>query len=598
MRTPRLIAFPAASLFAASLFTGALLLLPAAAQDPAPPPPPTPAGQGSGTQDPPPTKPEAAKPDATKPEANPEAAPEGGDGQRRRRRPPPMVLEAGTVHPVAGPAIADGVVVIRGERIVAVGKKGEVEVPPNAVVRSFPTAHVYPGLVDALTDAFTDDSLRNDGESDGGAPFGDDLRLQHKRSDQLAAAGITTAYIAPRSPSLVRGQGAIVRPTKDGFDPWSGRDRAGLQVRMAAAAGPSHALQRQQQLQAVDALFEGLEEFRKAKADHKEALTKYEKEFAEYLAFHEKKKGDGKGAPGDGKAGGKPAGDKPAGEGPGAERPAGPPPTPPIPAPDKKDPPKQADEPSDEAFAAAVELMLAALAQDPPKPEPPKQDPKAQDPQKPPERVPPGAPEKPADKKDEGPKRPTYPKPPAKDPQRDALLQVLDGDLPLRVEAHRLDELRAAIRLQQDRSVPQLIVEGAYAAGGLAKEMAAQGVAAVLTETLPMPMAPPFDQFDRQALPQQLEAAAVPFALASGSARQSHLLPLMAATAVGRGLSAEAALRAITLTPAELLGVAKDTGSLVAGKYADVLVVDRPLFQTDSRVLLVLGRGRTEFEGK
>jgi imidazolonepropionase-like amidohydrolase len=73
---------------------------------------------------------------------------------------------------------------------------------------------------------------------------------------------------------------------------------------------------------------------------------------------------------------------------------------------------------------------------------------------------------------------------------------------------------------------------------------------------------------------------------------------MLAAAAVGGGLPRDQALRAITLTPAEILGVSKDTGSLQAGKYADVLVTDRPLFLTDSHILLVLAKGRTEYEVK
>jgi imidazolonepropionase-like amidohydrolase len=73
---------------------------------------------------------------------------------------------------------------------------------------------------------------------------------------------------------------------------------------------------------------------------------------------------------------------------------------------------------------------------------------------------------------------------------------------------------------------------------------------------------------------------------------------MVAAAAVGAGLDRDQALRAITLTPAEILGIAQDTGSLQPGKLADVLVTDRPLFASDSRVLLVLARGRNEFEVK
>ena len=95
-----------------------------------------------------------------------------------------------------------------------------------------------------------------------------------------------------------------------------------------------------------------------------------------------------------------------------------------------------------------------------------------------------------------------------------------------------------------------------------------------------------------------LSAAVGPFAIASGSARLASVLPMMGAAAVGAGCSPEAALRALTLTPAEILGVAKDTGSLSRDKFADVLVTDGPLFASDSRVMLVLSKGRTEFERK
>ncbi|MGK0263897.1 MAG: imidazolonepropionase-like amidohydrolase [Planctomycetota bacterium] len=99
-------------------------------------------------------------------------------------------------------------------------------------------------------------------------------------------------------------------------------------------------------------------------------------------------------------------------------------------------------------------------------------------------------------------------------------------------------------------------------------------------------------------MPLKLNVAGVPFAIAGGTARLSAMLPMMAAAAIGSGLSEEAALRAITLTPAEILGIAKDTGSLTRNKFADVIVTDGPLFASDSRVLLVLSKGRTEHKAK
>jgi imidazolonepropionase-like amidohydrolase len=512
-------------------------------------------------------------------EAAPATRPDDrGNRPRRPRQGQTLVLEAGMVHPVSAPAIENGVVVIRGERIVAVGRKGEVELPPNATVRSFPTGHVYPGLVDALTDAYTDGSLRGDGSSDGGAAFVDDLRPQDPRRDALVAAGITTAYVTVRSPALVRGQGAVVRPRKDGFEPWAGKERAALQLRLTEGPAPSHALQRQQQQQQVSALFDGLEDFRKARTDFEEAKAKYEKEFAEYLAFHQKKKDGG----GSGGAAERPAEGPRSGDGPPAER-QGPPGQRPAGRGNRGgEPPRHADDGAEEATAA----------QDPPKQDPPKQDPAKQDP--PAGGTAPAA--APAEKKDDAPKRPTYPKAPAPDPQREALLKVVDGELPLRVEAHRPDEIRAALRLQAEHKLPLLVLEFAPGAAAVAAEIAKAGVPVIVSDCLPVPLDPPYDAFDVWRLPAALHQAGASFAIASGRALHAPLLPLFAAAAVGGGLPAEQALRAITLTPAEILGIAQDTGSLQAGRYADVLVTDRPLFASDSRALLVLGKGRIEYE--
>jgi imidazolonepropionase-like amidohydrolase len=545
------------------------------------------------------TTPAPATPPETAPEAAPE--PEAAPAPRRRPRRPVVAIEAGTVHPVAGPEITDGVVVIRGERIIAVGKRGEVEVPPNAVVRSFPTGHVYPGLVDAATDAFTDAALRNDGGLDAPDALADVLQRRHDREDELARAGITTAYVTVSTQAMLRGQGAIVRPTKDGFELWQGHERAAVELRLTGGPGAGHALQRQQQYDAAGALFEGLDEYRKARTDHDEALTKYQKEFDEYLTWHRNKnKKDGDKPADAGKD--KPAEEKAAPPATDAAKPAGPPE-----GRRRRGGPPRGGPPGDGAAATAasdieaeLQQLFGVAVQDPPKQDPPKQDPPAGKPA-----PAAGAPaaeggdaaKKPAaEAKDEGPKRPTYPKAPPPNPQKDVLLRVIDGELPLRVEVHRADELRAALQLQQDRAIPVMVLERAYAAGGVADQLAEHGITTVLTDVLPANLPKAYEDFDATTLPARLQQAGVPFAIASGSARRAGVLPLMAATAIGGGLAEGAALRAITLTPAEILGVAGDTGSLAVGKFGDVLVCDRPLFQSDSRVLLVLGKGKAEYE--
>lgn len=571
--------------------------------------------------------PNAQEPSAEQPNARPERSESGSESpqapsqeprrSRRRsgaRRRGLIVLEAGMVHPVSGPPIENGVVVIRGERILAVGRQGELQLPPNTEVLQFPNGHIYPGLIDASTDAFTDAGLQKDGNLNGGSALSEALMWTGDRDDMLAKHGITTAYINVRSPAQVRGQGAVVRPQREGFELWTDREQAALQLLMAVGTGAQHPLQRQAKLTATGKIFDGLEGYRDALEKFDKDLKKYNEEFEKYLNHHRKKNGKGDKAPEEGEA--KPAeGDKPAskpqpteggrrGRGPGGRR---------RPGGGGRD--GGGERPTDlDPDQAAIEQTLAtvlALMTNKPEdvanramdlPRSPelgarvKQDPAPQG------KAPQGKEAGEDKKKSDGPKRPKYPKKPRNDPQKDALAKVIDGAIPLRIEAHRVEELRAALRLQRDNDVPQIVLEQAYAAGLVADEIAEQGATVVLTNVMPNALGDagdrrnPFAKFDLTKLPKQLEDAGVPFAIASGSARLASVLPMMGAAAVGGGISAEAALRAMTLTPAEILGVAEDTGSLTREKYADVLVTDGPLFASDTRVMLVLSKGRKEFE--
>jgi len=175
---------------------------------------------------------------------------------------------------------------------------------------------------------------------------------------------------------------------------------------------------------------------------------------------------------------------------------------------------------------------------------------------------------------------------------------VLDGKLPLRVEVVRPDEIRAVLAAARDRKVPSLVLENVLGGAAIAADLASASVPCVLTAVWPGTRPEAFAAFDALQLPSALLAAGVPFAIASGSGRRAGALPLMAACAVGAGLDEAQALRAITLTPAEILGVQKDVGSLQTGKLADVLVCDRPLLRSDCRVLAVWSAGATAYQAE
>ncbi len=580
-----------------------------------------------------PVAPADVVPAATEPAAIP-AARRGG-----RRPVRTVAVLASHVHPVAGSDIEEGVVLVRGDRIVAVGKQGEVEIPEGAETVRFDGAHIYPGLVDASSDAFLDDAARNDSSADAATPIAEALGRRQDREDSIVQSGITTAYVSNSRGTPWSGLGAIVRPKQNGFSVMPGKEQAGVGLQLAAPPTGTHPLDRQRAIEGAFGAFQGLDDYRKKADEQQKALEKYTKDFADYVAWHEKKNkkdepaqadaaknetpkaaggddapkpdakvpdgteggGEAPRGPGQrgnrgGRRGGRPGGDEPApSPKPDQPKPESPPPEQPKPAEPKPAEPKP-EQPKPEQPKP-----------DEPKPQEPKPDqpkpdaPKPQEP-KPAAGLPTGAkPDnagaKPDAKGDEKPpERPKYPKADPRDPVKDTLLKVLDGTLPLRVHLVRPDEVRACIAVARTKKVPGLVFENMIGAASVRKELAAASIACVLTGTFATELPEPFAAFAPDALPKALHDAGVVFAIASGSGRRASSLPLMAATAVGNGLDASAALRAITLTPAEILGVQKDVGSLQQGKLADLLICDRPLLQSDCRVLAVWSAGAVQYE--
>ena len=173
---------------------------------------------------------------------------------------------------------------------------------------------------------------------------------------------------------------------------------------------------------------------------------------------------------------------------------------------------------------------------------------------------------------------------------------MVQGKLPLRVEAHRKDEIRAAMFMVMMKELPGITLEGATRGGEIAEEIARSGASVVITDLLPGGDSLTKDRDG--SLPATLHRAGVPVAIGSGALGNARNLTLMAAFAAGKGLPTDAAVRALTLTPAEILGVAEQLGSLEKNKLGDLIVTSGPLLSSDTRILRVFRDGKTQYESK
>ncbi|HXF96297.1 MAG TPA: amidohydrolase family protein [Gemmatimonadales bacterium] len=171
----------------------------------------------------------------------------------------------------------------------------------------------------------------------------------------------------------------------------------------------------------------------------------------------------------------------------------------------------------------------------------------------------------------------------------EALLPVLRGRLPLVVLANRRSDIESALRLAQDYRL-RLVIAGGAEAWMVADRLAAARVPVVL---IPLTNIPSYSQLGaRYENATLLHRAGITVAIMSGDSHNSRNIKQEAGNAVSYGLPWDAALRAVTLAPAELWGVAERYGSLEPGKVANVVVWSGDPFELSTGVEHVFIRGR------
>jgi len=153
---------------------------------------------------------------------------------------------------------------------------------------------------------------------------------------------------------------------------------------------------------------------------------------------------------------------------------------------------------------------------------------------------------------------------------------TLAGERPLFISANSAGQIESAVAFALRRKLRPVIVGGAEA-GKVSALLAMHEIPVVLrgVNRLPFRRHDPHDE--PFTLPARLLDAGVRFCIASSDEpAHERNLPHHAATAVAHGLPREAAIRAITLSVAEIFGIADRVGSLEPGKAATLIVTDGP----------------------
>jgi len=183
---------------------------------------------------------------------------------------------------------------------------------------------------------------------------------------------------------------------------------------------------------------------------------------------------------------------------------------------------------------------------------------------------------------------------PAYDEKLEALIPVINKEIPLKAHAHRTDDIFTALRVAREMDV--LITLEHCTEGHLIAEY-------LVKEDVPIAVGPSLGHPGKVELKNK--TFDTPGVLAKAGCKVSIItdapvipqeyLPLCAGLAVKSGMDKYEALKAITINPAEHLGIADRVGSLEAGKDADFVITNGCPFELETNILRVFIDGKEVF---
>ncbi len=502
---------------------------------------------------------EALKADEAKPEAKPdatEAAPQKVEKV--------VALVGGRVVTMSSAGVLDGAtVLITGDKISAIGK--DVQIPDNATRIDVTGMTVAPGLIDSRSSLWLATDSISAAASDGSLKAIDAVDPFSDSWIEVSRQGVTAVSV--QASGSLGGQSVVLRVAPaTSVAELVIKENAAMQASLGLSGSAGNSQERYLQ-------YEALKKILTSAKTYKEEWDKYE-EAVKKVAETPK------------------AGDKPAAEKPATDKPA---------ADDKKTETPSADSqrPSmgertpggsgrgdfrrpgggRSGFGRPPGVGGPPGEGGPPSGAEPPKDGEA----------------KPATAATEE-KKPELPKKPKSDPLKDVLVKVLKKELPLRIEVHRADDIANALQLAKDFELT-FVFEGVSQAGRSWTTLAEQHPPLIAGPFADFESTPSYasSKDDRYEKLKEVEGL-IAVATFSKDPRGSRLLRFHAAEAVAAGLTAEQAMRAITIDAARVLGIDAETGSLQDGKHADVIVVAGDPLNPAAPVMMTMSHGEVVYQ--
>jgi imidazolonepropionase-like amidohydrolase len=173
----------------------------------------------------------------------------------------------------------------------------------------------------------------------------------------------------------------------------------------------------------------------------------------------------------------------------------------------------------------------------------------------------------------------------------EAMLPVLEGKVPVAVPAARERAIHDAIAFAEKEHI-KIVILAPQELDKEGPELKAKNIPVIMgrTEALPENQDAPYDY--AESLPGEFYKAGVKIAFGTFDNEFSRNLPYNAARAVAYGLPYDAALKAITINPAEIWGAGDKMGSIEKGKWADLMLVTGDPLETPTQIKALYIKGK------
>ncbi|WP_425391067.1 amidohydrolase family protein [Ekhidna sp.] len=175
-------------------------------------------------------------------------------------------------------------------------------------------------------------------------------------------------------------------------------------------------------------------------------------------------------------------------------------------------------------------------------------------------------------------------------PEMEALLPVVRGEMKLLVNVNSANDIKSALEWIDEKGADAILC-GVSEGWRVAEEIAKAGVPVITGPVLSNPTRS-YDRYDRPyANAGAMQKAGVKVAIRTSEVENVRNLPYHAGFAATYGMGKEEALKAITIVPAEIFGVADKYGSLEKGKVANLFVATGDPFETKTQIQYVFIEG-------